>query len=149
MISCPRKAISSLPRPQGCPAPGRAPPLGSPPPAWPDVLQLAPCPPAAPQASRGPERLTPAAGRCKIQFAADTSSRHPRPGQPVATAAKLRKWPQPRVCPAPLVPLPLPTPQWCRISQALGKKVSRNSELHRIVKTEAVFGTKQPGPGML
>lgn len=91
-----------LPHPQGCPAPGRAPPLRSPPPAWPDVLQLAPCPPAAPQASRGPEGLTLAAGRRKIQFAADTSSRHPGPGQPAATAAKLRKWPQPGVRPAPL-----------------------------------------------
>lgn len=43
----------------------------------------------------------------------------------------------------------VPTLPQGRISQALGKKVSRNAELRRIVQPEAVFGAKQPGSRML
>ena len=71
-------------------------------------------------------------------------------------AAKLRKWlpPWPEGLPAARLPLrslscSMPTPPRGRISQALGKIVSRNAELRRIIQPEAVFGAKRLGSGML
>lgn len=150
-ISCPSVPMPSFAPPQA--ALPQEPPLCSPPPAWPAELGCAlTC--AALLAPEGPRPRT-CGRRCKIQFAADTSSRHPGPEQPAApwlqsedAAAAPTQGSAHHLAPQACLAA-VPTLPQGRISQALGKKVSRNAELRRIVQPEAVFGAKQPGSGML
>lgn len=137
--------------PPGCPAPSASP--LQPTPAWPAELGYALTSAALP-APEGPRPRT-CGRRRDIQFAADTSSRHPGPKQPAAprlkaedAAAAPTQGSAHHLAP-PACLAAVPTLPQGRISQALGKEVSRNAELRRIVQPEAVFGAKQKGSGML